>query len=41
MRGDDFQQAEMYSYLFPEQRVPAHHPLRLIREMTDAVLKEM
>src|SRR5436190_4789468 len=41
MRGDDFQQAEMYSDLSPEQRVPAHHPLRLIREMTDAVLKEM
>src|SRR6266404_5314800 len=27
MRGDDFQQAEMYSYLSPEQRVPAHHPV--------------
>lgn len=39
MRGDDFQQAAMYSYLSPEQRVPADHPLRLIREMTDAVLR--
>jgi transposase len=38
MRGDDFQQAEMYSYLSPEQRVPANHPLRPIREMTDRVL---
>ncbi len=41
MRGDDFQQAAMYSYLSPEQRVPADHPLRPIPEMTDAVLKGM
>jgi len=41
MRGDDFQQAEMYSYLSPEQRVPANHPLRSIREMTDRVLAGM
>lgn len=41
MRGDDFQQAEMYSYISPEQRVPADHPLRPIREMTDCVLAGM
>jgi transposase len=41
MRGDDFQQAEMYSYISPEQRVPADHPLRPIREMTDRVLAGM
>ena len=41
MRGDDSQQAEMYSYLSPEQRVPADHPLRPIREMTDRVLAGM
>lgn len=41
MRGDDLQQAEMYSYLSPEQRVPADHPLRPIREMTDRVLAGM
>ena len=29
----------MYSYLSPEQRVPADHPLRSIREMTDRALK--
>jgi transposase len=29
----------MYSYLSPEQRVPANHPLRSIREMTDRALK--
>ena len=29
----------MYSYLSPEQRVPADHPLRPIREITDRALK--
>ena len=29
----------MYSYLSPEQRVPADHPLRAIREMVDRALK--
>jgi transposase len=41
MRGDDQQQAAMYSYLSPEQRVPADHPLRAIRQMTDEVLTGM
>jgi transposase len=39
MRGQDYQQSAMYSYLSPEQRVPADHPLRAIREMTDQALK--
>jgi hypothetical protein len=30
MRGDDHQQAGMWSYLSPEQRVPRDHPLRPI-----------
>jgi hypothetical protein len=29
----------MFSYISPEQRVPADHPLRPIRQMTDAALK--
>src|SRR6516225_3038643 len=29
----------MYSYLSPEERVPADHPLRAIRQITDRVLK--
>jgi transposase len=41
MRGDDNQQAAMYSYISPEQRIPSDHPLRAMREMTDAVLKAM
>ena len=39
MRGDDRQQGAMFSYLSPEQRVPADHPLRPIRQMVDEVLK--
>src|SRR6202046_1597255 len=39
MRGKDTQQSAMFSYLSPEQRVPANHPLRPIRSMVDVVLK--
>src|SRR5438034_7526252 len=38
MRGHDEQAAHLFSYVSPEQRVPANHPLRAIREMTDRVL---
>jgi transposase len=38
MRGDDQQTGHLFSYLSPEARVPAEHPLRAIREMTDAAL---
>jgi len=41
MRGDDRQQADMYSYISPEQRVRESHPLRKIRAMTDEALKNM
>jgi transposase len=41
MRGDDNQQEGMFSYISPEKRVPADHPLRPIRKMVDEILKEM
>jgi hypothetical protein len=41
VRGDDPQQAAMCSYLSPEERVPQDHPLRTIRTLVDAVLKEL
>ena len=41
MRGDDFQQSGVFSYLSAEERVPRDHPLRPVREMVDAALKEM
>ena len=39
MRGKDTQQSAMFSYVSPEERVPADHPLRPIRKMVDAALK--
>jgi transposase len=41
MRGEDTQQDELFSYGSLEERVPADHPLRPIRTMVDAALKEM
>lgn len=41
MRGDPEQQAPMWSYISPEQRVPSDHPLRPIRALVDAVLKDL
>ena len=41
MRGDDQQSGHLFSYLSPEQRVPADHPLRAIRQMTDAALRDL
>lgn len=41
MRGLDYQQSSAFSYISPEQRVPANHPLRPIRKMTDAALANL
>jgi transposase len=41
MRGDDRQQAAMFSYISPEARVPQDHPLRAIRALVDEVLGEL
>ena len=38
MRGSDTQQAGMFSYLSPEERVPSSHPLRPIRRYVDTAL---
>ena len=38
MRGQDTQQAGMFSYLSPEERVPATHPLRPIQQYVDTAL---
>jgi transposase len=38
MRGDDERSRRLFSYVSPEQRVPADHPLRAIRAMTDDAL---
>ena len=41
MRGPDEQTNHMFSYLSPEQRVRADHPLRAIRAMTDRVFADL
>jgi transposase len=41
MRGDDEQQASVWSYIPLEQRVPADHPLRPMRAMVDEILREL
>src|SRR5712692_8836456 len=41
MRGQDKQQADMFSYLSPEARVRKDHPLRAIRTMADQALESM
>ena len=38
MRGHDERPGHLFSYVSPEQRVPADHPLRAIRQMTDRAL---
>src|SRR5499433_1579912 len=41
MRGDEDGQADVWSYIPLEQRVPADHPLRPMRAMVDAILVEL
>lgn len=41
MRGADTQQAAMFSYVSPEDRIPENHPLRPMRRMVDTALAAM
>ena len=41
MRGDDQDQAAMFSYVSPEARVPQDHPLRIIRTLVDQIFVEL
>jgi transposase len=41
MRGRERQQQGMFSYLSPESRVPADHPLRAIRVYADEALRRL
>ncbi len=41
MRGSDTKQASMLSLLTPEKRVPANHPLRVVKQMAETALAEM
>jgi transposase len=41
MRGDDKQQAAMFSYVTMEQRIAPDHPMRRIRALTDRALARL
>lgn len=41
MRGAFVDQGKLFSYILPETRVPAHHPLRKIRALVRDVLGEL
>lgn len=41
MRGLFREQNTMFSYVWPEQRIPGNHPLRSIRDLTRDVLKSL
>jgi transposase len=41
MRGKDLNQSSVFSYVSSENRIPADHPLRSIRLMTDAALRPL
>src|SRR5437667_1819199 len=41
MRGDAEETDAMFSYVSPAQRVPKDHPLRIVREITDAALRRL
>src|SRR6202142_3529645 len=41
MRGHDQPQTTMLTLVNPEQRVPANHPIRLIKSLAEIALKEL
>ena len=41
MRGIQEQQTAMFSYVSEEDRIPADHPLRVMRSMVDPILKRL
>ena len=41
MRGSDVRSGELFSYVDLEKRVPAKHPLRLVRVVVNEVLSRL
>ncbi|MGH6628907.1 MAG: IS5 family transposase, partial [Burkholderiales bacterium] len=41
MRGDDLQQVVLFSYRSVEDRIPPDHPLRVIRQLVEPILREL
>jgi len=41
MRGDDRNDVRLFSYISPEARVPRDHPLRIVRQLVEPVLRDL
>jgi hypothetical protein len=41
MRGHDQPQATMRTLVNPEQRLPANHPIRMIKQLAEVALEEL
>lgn len=41
MRGTDYHNERLFSYVRPDSRIPADHPLRAIRKLCDAALAKL
>lgn len=41
MRSPDVRQLGMFSYVRPERRAPADHPVRKLHVMADGILREL
>jgi len=41
MRGSDYNQSAMFSYLSPDERIPQDHPLRPVLEMSNRALEQL
>jgi hypothetical protein len=41
MRGDESGQTGVFSYVQAEERIPADHPLRAVRQLVNEALKGM
>lgn len=41
MRGEERQQTKLFSYVSPEQRIPAKHPIRTVRQLVDQALRAL
>ena len=41
MRGRDYEQSSVFSYISAKRRVPQDHPLRALRAMADTALKDL
>ncbi|MDH4185054.1 MAG: IS5/IS1182 family transposase, partial [Nitrospinota bacterium] len=41
MRGDESKLGYIFTYVSPEEMVPADHPLRVVKDYADEILKSI